>query len=120
MIDLNRLNGHRIMDQKITDYYGGFGSGGEGAFHIPSPVDGKPILVIASTAGGWDHLSISRQNRMPNQRELDHVYRMFFKPGETAMQLFVPKSEHVNIHENCLHLWRPQEEGIPKPPRGFV
>lgn len=96
--------------------------GGEdgGAFKVPSPVDGKDLLVIASTGLGWDHVSVSCKNRAPNQRELDHIFRLFFAPGETAVQYFLPRDEHINIHEYCLHLWRPQIGGFPKPQRRMV
>ena len=120
MINLNELNDYRVVTQEISEYYSNFGDAKNGAVRGPSPVDGKPLHIVASGGGGWDHVSISRQNRIPNQREMDHVYRMFFAPHETAMQLFVPEAEHINIHPYTLHLWRPQEEGIPKPPRGFV
>lgn len=120
MINLHELNDYRIIDSELVKYYGGYGGADEGAFRIPSPVDGQAMAVVASTGLGWDHVSVSRRNRPPNQTELDYVYRLFFRPGEAAMQLFVPTTEHVNNHPNCLHLWRPQGEGIPKPPRIFV
>ena len=120
MIDLNILNDYRLVAEEVSQYYSNFGDAKEGAFQIPSPVDGKALRVVASSGGGWDHVSVSRAKRIPNQREMDHIYRMFFAANETAMQLFVPEAEHINIHPNCLHIWRPQNEGIPKPPRGFV
>lgn len=120
MIDLHKLNRFRCVDPQMVDHYGGFGGSTEGAFQLPSPVDGQMLVVVASTGLGWDHVSVSRRNRAPNQRELAFIYQTFFEPGESAMQLFVPDAEHVNIHPNCLHLWRPQGEGIPKPPRIFV
>jgi hypothetical protein len=120
MIDLHKLNRFRCVDPSIVERYGGFGDRHEGAFQLPSPVDGQLLVVIASTGLGWDHVSVSRKNRSPNQTELDFIFRTFFETGESAMQLFVPQAEHVNVHPNCLHLWRPQEEGIPKPPRIFV
>jgi hypothetical protein len=74
------------------------------------------------------------------------VKRLFFRDDETAMQLHVPASDHVNQHPYCLHLWRPQADeeiaaeraeweragepwpygdlrspgGIPRPPAVFV
>lgn len=35
-------------------------------------------------------------------------------------QLHPAKSEYVNIHPYCLHLWRPLEREIPMPPVEFV
>lgn len=119
MINLNRLNGLRIIDHAVVERYGDVGDECGGCFELASPIDKQPLVVIASSALGWDHVSVSRRNRIPNQTELDYVYRTFFEPGETAVQYFVPRDEHVNIHPHCLHLWRPHEP-LKKPPRGFV
>jgi hypothetical protein len=120
MIDLNTLNQWRCIDPMVTKYYGNIGDGTEGAFIIPSPIDGTQLVVIASTGGGWDHVSVSRERRIPNQREMDHIFRLFFAADETAVQFFVPASDHVNNMPNCLHLWRCQEEAFPRPPQIMV
>lgn len=120
MIDLNDLNRYRITDEAVRERYGGWGDETCGVFEMPSPIDRAPMFIIASAGEGWDHVSISRKNRAPNQAELSHVHRLFFQPGEVAVQYFVPQREHVNIHENCLHLWRAQTRPIPMPPRAFV
>ena len=36
------------------------------------------------------------------------------------MQLHVPVAEHLNAHPYCLHIWRPHDQVIPKPPAVFV
>jgi hypothetical protein len=93
----------------------------EGAFLIPSKVDGQQLVVIASTGLGWDHVSVSRRNRCPNWAEMEQVKRLFFRDDETAMQLHVPPSDHVNLAPTCLHLWRPNDgREIPRPPRELV
>ena len=69
---------------------------------------------------GWDHVSVSAKNRTPTWAELEYVRKLFFKPHETVMQLHVPESDHVNCHPFCLHLWRPQNEKIPRPPEWMV
>lgn len=120
MIDLNELNRYRRVDKAVSDHYGELGDGDAGCFEVPSAIDLKPLLVIASVGDHWDHVSVSRQNRAPNQIELDQVFRLFFLPGETAVQYFVPRSEHINLHEHCLHLWRPRHLPIPRPPQAFV
>lgn len=120
MIDLNQLNRYRIVDERVSDHYGSLGDGEAGCFSVPSAIDLRPMLVIASVSEAWDHVSVSRENRAPNQIELDQVFRLFFRPNEEAVQYFVPVPEHVNIHEHCLHLWRPRHFPLPKPPREFV
>jgi hypothetical protein len=78
------------------------------------------LRIQASCEEGWDHVSVSRKNRPPNWGEMSFIHRLFFVDGETAMQLHVPRDNHVNIHPHCLHLWRPQKEQIPLPPKELV
>jgi hypothetical protein len=120
MIDLNTLNQHRLYNKAVIERYGSAGDATCGAFVIPSPIDGEPLRIVASSGGGWDHVSVSRERRIPNQREMDHIFRLFFAADETAVQFFVPASDHVNNMPNCLHLWRCQEEAFPRPPQIFV
>jgi hypothetical protein len=51
---------------------------------------------------------------------MDHVKRLFFKDSECAMQLHVPVTDHISVHPFCLHLWRPQEGEIARPPGWMV
>jgi len=84
------------------------------------PHKGVLLRVIASTGQGWDHVSVSLANRCPTWEELEHVRKLLFKPDEVVMQLHVPAKDHVNIHPNVLHLWRPLNEKIPLPPKRMV
>jgi hypothetical protein len=117
MQNLNLLNKHRIS---ATKYYGWNGDETCGAFLIPSITDNTPLRVIASSDRGWDHVSVSHKNRCPNWPEMEQIKRLFFKDDEPAMQLHVPLSDHINNHPNCLHLWRPHHQEIPRPPAIFV
>lgn len=78
------------------------------------------LRVIASNGGGWDHVSVSMEHRIPTWSEMEFVREICFFEDETAMQLSVPRDQHKNIHPNCLHLWRPQEATIPLPPPEYV
>jgi hypothetical protein len=121
MKDLRELDKYRVTDPEALAHYGGW-AGDEtcGAFIVPSPLDQKPLVVVASANAGWDHISVSREKRVPNWHEMSHIHRLFFRDDEVAMQLHVPSSVHVNIHPNCLHLWRGHNEQIPLPPMEFV
>jgi hypothetical protein len=114
------LDAFRRVDGITRKIYGSVGDETCGAFDVPSPIDKAPMLAIASSGYGWDHISVSRANRCPNWPEMEFVRRMFFKDDETVMQLHVPESEHVNLHPNCLHLWRSQTQPIPVPPKWMV
>lgn len=101
-------------------FYGWEGDDTCGVFEV-SYADGKvSLLVIASAGEGWDHVSVSHKTRCPTWDEMEHVKRLFFRDTETAMQLHVPPSDHRSYHPFCLHLWRPQNVEIPRPPAEFV
>jgi len=117
MRDLTALDAHRI---DATGSYGWSGDGTCGAFKLPSPIDGQSLAVVASSDYGWDHVSVSRSSRPPNWPEMEFIKRKFFKDDETVVQFHVPPTEHINCHPNCLHLWRPQNHTIPRPPSWMV
>jgi len=110
----------RRRDREVVEYYGGIGDETCGAFSVPSPVDGKEMRIVASSDAEWDHVSVSRRTRCPNWPEMEAVKRLFFKADETAMQLHVPPFDHINHHPYCLHLWRPHNQSIPRPPGWMV
>ena len=120
MRDLNTLNHHRLKTPEVLSWFGSYGDGTCGAFEIQVPRTGSVLKVIASSSDGWDHISVSLPNRCPNWPEMEFVKRKFFKPDEVAYQLHVAESEHISLHPNCLHIWRPQKKRIPLPPRKFI
>lgn len=66
------------------------------------------LRVIADDGGGWDHVSVSLPHRIPFWSEMAFVKALFWGDDEVVMQLHVGKADHINTHNNCLHLWRPQ------------
>lgn len=119
MKNLRLLDGYRHVETELK-IAGTVGDDRGGFFHVPSLIDGQTIRVMASAGDGWDHVSVSRVNRCPNWPEMEHIKRLFFKDDETAMQLHVPSTDHVNHHPYCLHLWRPLDQEIPRPPSIMV
>jgi hypothetical protein len=106
--------------------HGDMGDAFNGAFHMP--YKGRHMKkarawlhVIASSGGGWDHISVSvtRELRLPTWAEMAWVKDHFFAAEECVMQLHPPASQYVNNGE-VLHLWRPQDEAIPLPPAWMV
>lgn len=95
---------------------------GRAAWGPPSPfgpagwhfegVGGRSRIIVSSSPGldpddpavEWVHASISRRDRMPSYEDLTTLHRAVFGGG-WAYQVFAPPSDHVNIHEYCLHLW---------------
>ncbi len=90
----------------------------DGYFQLPRQgKTGKFFSVIASTGLGWDHVSITipTERRCPTWEEMCYIKSMFWTDEDAVMQIHPPKSEWVNNHPYCLHLWRPQHENIPLP-----
>lgn len=100
--------------------YGTAGNSENGVFVVPSPIDKRPLLCVASCGACWDHISVSRRDRIPLHEEMAAVKALFFTDHETVMELHVPASEHIDFHPRCLHLWRPQDVEIPRPPGWMV
>ena len=78
------------------------------------------LAIIASWGAGWEHVSVSRRDKCPSWAEMDHVKRMFWDDEEAVMQLHPPRSQWVNNHPRCLHLWRPIGQEVPLPPTVLV
>jgi hypothetical protein len=120
MRNLHCLDHYRDVSDGVVAYYGNIGDESVGIFNVPSPTDHRPMRIVASSGEGWDHVSVSLRNRCPNWSEMEHVKRLFFKDDETAMQLHVPPSDHISVCHSCLHLWRPHDIEIPRPPAWMV
>lgn len=111
------LEKYRYLDgpygsPKLADY---------GAFHMPGPC-GEDLHIIASPGDAdelipWEHVSVSCRKRTPNWKEMCFVKELFWDEEDTVMQLHPPKSQWINNHPFCLHLWRPMQESIPLPPQ---
>ena len=119
MRDLRIHEKYRLLRAE-REFYGINGDGTCGCFRLPSPIDGQGLTIVASSDGGWDHVSVSRSNRCPNWPEMEFIKRRFFRDDETAVQFHVPESDHINLHPHTLHLWRSQTQEIPRPPGWMV
>lgn len=64
-------------------------------------------LIIAIEAGKW-HLSVSAKFPLGYQQLKDVRYK--FLPNDIQVaQIFPPREEFVNVHQNCWHLWEIKE-----------
>lgn len=92
--------------------------GRNGLFHLPAKIPGRELRCIVSDGLGWEHVSVSiwrQPDKTPTWVEMDYVARTFWDPEDAVVQFHPPRSQHVNYHPGCLHLWRPAEGGIPLP-----
>jgi hypothetical protein len=99
--------------------------GNNGVFFVDGPC-GRELKVIVSDGlddganGGWEHVSVSLQKRPPNWQEMCFIKDMFWGEDETVVQYHPPKSDYVNQHPHCLHLWRLLKAEVPRPPAILV
>ena len=81
-------------------------------------IGGWKGTVIWSFGGRWEHVSVApyRTYVTPSWDDMCKLKEMFFKDEECVLQYHPPKSDYINIMQNCLHLWRPTREAVPMPP----
>ena len=73
------------------------------------------VSVVWSWNDGWDHVSVSLERRCPTWDEMCAVKDLFFYDEELCIEYHPKKSEYVNLHPYCLHIWRPQHGAIVVP-----
>ena len=94
--------------------------GCNGAFIFPA-VPGRPkLFAIASDGEGWEHVSVSTSFRCPTWDEMCWIKGLFWDDEDCVVQFHPPRSEYVNAHPYCLHLWRPVGAQIATPPTHLV
>jgi hypothetical protein len=98
--------------------------GAYGMFEVMGP-NGRLLRIIGSRgddddppADGWEHVSVSIGDvaRPPNWREMCFVKDLFWSEDEVVVQFHPAKSQYVNFHPGCLHLWRHRSAAFPMPP----
>lgn len=88
--------------------------GNNGAFVLPLR-HSQTAFAIVSDGMGWEHVSVSRRDRCLTWEEMCQVKAMFWDDDDCVLQFHPPKSEYVNNHPYCLHLWRPIGVAVPMP-----
>jgi hypothetical protein len=102
---------------------GMFGTGpeaGRNGMFLVKLARNQTLRVVVSDQEGWEHVSVSRQDRCPTWEEMCAVKDLFWDHEDTVMQLHPPKSDWVSNHSFCLHMWRPVGIEIPRPPALMV
>lgn len=104
--------------------------GCNGFFIIPhSNISLYYIQCQVSDDMEWQHVSVSlikdiglgnkrkftMVKRCPTWEEMCYIKSVFWDDEDSVMQLHPPKSQWVNNHPYCLHLWKPIETEIPLP-----
>ena len=65
-----------------------------------------------SIQGGWEHLSVSTPTKTPTWDQMCAMKEAIFDDEEEAVQYHPKKSEYVNVHPHCLHIWKPNYNSI--------
>lgn len=127
MKDFTEVNKYRVRQGPTgsSDEIGKYGM-----FEIPMKGRSKAVVMAADgDETEWEHVSVHIRYankkgkwilRTPTWEEMCLIKEMFWDDDETVMQLHPPKSQYVNNHNHCLHLWRPQTQEIPLPPKILV
>lgn len=80
--------------------------GNNGQFIVHSLKLNRKLFIQASDGAGWEHVSVSIYDRCPTWEEMSFVKSLFWSDDDVVIQIHPPKSEHINNHKFCLHLWR--------------
>lgn len=108
---MTHMDGYRINHPVL-----GRGDRHCGFFVIPKEAAGAELRIQSSRDKDWEHVSVSLADRCPTWPEMCWVKDQFWDEDECVMQLHPPKKDYRNLHEFCLHLWKPRRgQMIPRP-----
>ena len=116
-------NQYRIRDGRMgsDDTLGNNGAFKYGDFSIiASDFSEADALRMGYSGLRWEHVSVSRSDRLPTWREMCTIKDMFWDGEDCVVQFHPPRSEYVNFHTWCLHLWRLIDHPFPQPPSWLV
>jgi hypothetical protein len=97
-----------------------------GFFLIPGRhANGRALKVMADdgATSGWEHASVTLFDgsvKCPSWIEMSIIKDLFWDNEQTVVQFHPPKSDYVNQHPGCLHLWRCVKQKFPRPPAILV
>lgn len=114
MSDWKILNACRVREGyfKSSDL-----DGFNGQFNIQ--INGLHVLCQASDGMNWQHVSASIIGSVnpPSWNMMCKIKELFWDDQDWVIQYHPAKEDYVNIHPGVLHLWKPLNLDIPKPPK---
>lgn len=75
--------------------------------------DGLAVIISCSIerdGNSWVHLSVSRKKSIPTWVDLINVKEIFLGKDTLAIQILPSRSEYINVHEFCLHIYQCLED----------
>jgi len=91
-----------------------------GAFRVF--VNKRSFIVLAGVENidgeKWEHVSVTPRNqkRCPTWEEMSAIKDMFFESEEEVVEYHPKSSQYANLHEFCLHLWKPVDGSLLRSP----
>lgn len=107
-----------LLDKRFRILNGAF-DGISGTVYSKTAGSSK-MVVIASWAGGWEHVSVSLKKRCPTWEEMCMVKDIFFREDECVAEFHPPKKDYVDLMPTCLHMWKKVGQEYELPPKEFV
>src|SRR5687768_16455044 len=104
MSEWKYLNRHRVRTAMFAT---NDSDGCNGAFCLM--LNGKKVKVIASDGMGWKQVSVSFHDTptfTPSWEIMCRIKDLFWEPEDVVVQFHPAKSDYVNQHPGCLHLWQ--------------
>lgn len=115
-LNKNRVGQSGVSDRFVPRLYHTTSSDGfNGMFRFW--IDSKCIRCIASDGEGWRHVSVTveGESKPPSWSIMCKIKDLFWDNEDWVVQFHPAKSEYVNNHPGCLHLWQPTNADFPKP-----
>lgn len=87
------------------------------------------MMVCDGEETSWEHVSVSKlvvgkkgrvQQVTPSWEEMCVVKDLFWDAEDCVVQFHPPKSQYVNTHANCLHLWKAVGDNWKTPDQIYV
>jgi hypothetical protein len=80
------------------------------------------LRIIASDGYGWRHVSVSRRDshKPPTWEMMCAVKDLFWEAEDWVVQFHPARSEYINNHPGCLHLWQCMDRLQPTPESALV
>lgn len=67
------------------------------------------FVIWGSNENGWEHVSVSFPGRCPTWDEMCIAKDVFWREDEACIQVHPERAVYINIHNYCLHIWRPKD-----------
>ena len=82
----------------------------------PKRISEAASVIWGSNEDGWEHVSVAFPNRCPTWDEMCIAKDVFWREDEACYQIHPAKAVYINIHNYCLHIWRPKDGVLILPP----